>query len=74
MKRRKFVALVSSAEAWPVVARAQQAMPVIGFLSTGGPPSPDSLAALREALPKRTCPAPWTGGLNCYDAVSRGWV
>jgi putative tryptophan/tyrosine transport system substrate-binding protein len=52
MKRRKFIALVGSAVAWPMVARAQQSMPVIGFLSTGGQPSPDSLAALREGLGK----------------------
>jgi putative ABC transport system substrate-binding protein len=55
LMRREFIALVGgAAAAWPVVVRAQQqAMPVIGVLSTGSPkesPTVNVLAALRRGL------------------------
>jgi putative ABC transport system substrate-binding protein len=34
MKRRTFIAGLGRAAVWPVVARAQQAMPAIGWLSS----------------------------------------
>jgi hypothetical protein len=49
MRRREFIAGLGSAVAWPMAARAQQQMPVIGFVYLGSAAA-DYLAAFRKGL------------------------
>jgi putative ABC transport system substrate-binding protein len=49
--RRELIAALGSAAAWPLTARAQQAMPVVGFLGFGSPASSTGLVArFRQGL------------------------
>src|ERR1700741_4776091 len=56
MKRRKFITLlggaaVTSATLWPLVARAQRPVPVIGFLSARAPADfPREVTEFRQGL------------------------
>jgi hypothetical protein len=51
MRRREFIAGLGSAAAWPVVARAQPPIPLIGFLQAGSASSTAHYtAAFRDAM------------------------
>jgi putative ABC transport system substrate-binding protein len=63
MRRRQFIAALGGAAAWPLTARAQQALPRIGVLITPGEGDPESrarIAAFRESLQKLG----WIDGKN----------
>jgi putative tryptophan/tyrosine transport system substrate-binding protein len=50
MKRREFIAGVGSAAAWPVVGRAQSALPIVGLLLAGSSDYDYGMAAMLEGL------------------------
>src|SRR5262249_26233896 len=51
VRRREFITLIGGAAAWPLAARAQQPIPVIGYLGLGTPESQaNTVTGFRKGL------------------------
>jgi putative ABC transport system substrate-binding protein len=76
VNRREFVTLLGGATAWPMAARAQQQVPVVGFLNGASPTELSArVAAFRDGLAERgyvegnNVAVEYRWGLGQYDRL-----
>ena len=70
MRRRKFITLLSGVAVWPLAARAQPAMPLVGFVNAG---SARGLGRSQlEAYLKGLGETGYIEGPKCIDRIPLG--
>jgi putative ABC transport system substrate-binding protein len=65
MKRREFIGWLGTSAAWPIIARAQAAMPIVGVLMAGTENSAENrprISAFQQGLAERG----WKDGGNWW--------